>query len=716
VNTSGRSALLGLALSTTLIARAASGSGLPEGSQIHTLWIGNSLTGAPYEIDQYDGGTFLPMPERLAPMLAELGITMTYDAAIQGGAKFSDHVANPATMATLADPSFDIVNLQGYREEDVNDATSIIAAVSSLYDAAHNAGSVVLLESIWQFGGFGPYELDEQGPIYPLEENAIEAASQALPDSFPVQISKCWEEIQLSTSNDFFTRLHDEQSPGVYDTQHESALGEYFNILVYARFFSGRSVADVTSMHPVVAATSTAAERQLMKQVVDGCVDIFYDPAGAPTASLTVQSPTPGQVFPNGTPVSYQGTATDSATGDLSASIEWVDQSRAVIHTGASFTQVLPAGQYAITARVTGSDSRQVSSPRSYTVASPTNQPPVTTVPTQNVSMNTPFAQLNLTAEATDPDGTIDWTSLEISTAPATFHGAAIYQDTHSAATVDVEYTGTNYSGVDHFSWRVQDNEGAWSSWTDAILNVIGASLPPARPQGLRIERPLAPVAQTLGSAASAQKTAGTGLVTGTLSTGPVTTHASGSTFLVSIARGDWSSSPNPPTDNQGNAFAQLGTTHFYNDWGSSATGLYHALLGAGGSDHTFSMSWNNRDEVTISAVEITGVTAVQAVSHVERPASSLVTSRTVHTTGPAMLVAWWWGTAGVLPVGTSHVAIPGSGFTLIPEATRLISIPGGMGYIQVAAAYRRVTDPGDYAVTWTTNNEGAQLYLVALQ
>jgi len=469
-------------------------------------------------------------------------------------------------------------------------------------------------------------------------------------------------------------------------------------------------------MHPVVAATSTAAERQLMKQVVDGCVDIFYDPAGAPTASLTIQSPTPGQVFPNGTPVSCQATATDSASGDLSASIEWVDQSSAVIHTGASFTQVLPAGQYAITARVTGSDGRPVSSMRSYTVASATNQPPVTTVPTQNVSMNTPFAQLNLTAEATDPDGTIDWTSLEISTAPSTFHGAAIYQDAHSAATVDVEYTGTDYSGVDHFSWRVQDNDGAWSPWTDAILNVIGASLPPARPQGLRIERPSVPVAGTLGSAASAQKTAGTGLVTGTLSTGPVTTHASGSTFLVSIARGDWSSSPNPPTDNKGNTFAQLGATHFYNDWGSSATGLYHALLGAGGSDHTFSMSWNNRDEVTISAVEITGVTAVQAVSHVERPASSLLTSRTVHTTGPAMLVAWWWGTAGVLPVGTSHVAIPGSGFTLIPEATRLISIPGGMGYIQVAAAYRWVTDPGDYSVTWTTNNEGAQLYLVALQ
>jgi hypothetical protein len=57
---------------------------------------------------------------------------------------------------------------------------------------------------------------------------------------------------------------------------HQSVLGEYFNALVYARFFSARAVRGITSVHPLVVAASTADERQLLRETVDGCVTIFY--------------------------------------------------------------------------------------------------------------------------------------------------------------------------------------------------------------------------------------------------------------------------------------------------------------------------------------------------------------------------------------------------------------------------------------------------------
>ncbi len=245
--------------------RAAGGSGLPSGSTIKVLWIGNSLTGAPSEIEGSVGYT--PMPDRLVPMLAELGITMTYDSVIVGGSEFSTHAANPTTMAEIANPGYDAVNFQ--RSYDgVNDANAYKAAVSPLYAAAHNAGSQALFESNWQFGGFGSYPLDYGGPLYPQEENAIEAAAATLSGSFPVQVGHCWQAVNSNRAT-LIPKMH-------ADGVHQSVLGEYFNALVYARFFSARAVRGITSVHPLVVAASTADERQLLRETVDGCVTIFY--------------------------------------------------------------------------------------------------------------------------------------------------------------------------------------------------------------------------------------------------------------------------------------------------------------------------------------------------------------------------------------------------------------------------------------------------------
>lgn len=232
---------------------------------------------------------------------------------------------------------------------------------------------------------------------------------------------------------------------------------------------------------------------------------------------------------------------------------------------------------------------------------------------------------------------------------------------------------------------------------------------------GCNTQTQIKPTTLGIGASAIAQRINGQSPATGTLESNPVTTQKSGSVLLVSLARGDWASAPDAPTDNYANTFTAQGITHFYTDYPNSATSLYHAIGATGGANHIFSMLWNNSDETTLSAVEITGATTIEDSSWVERPAANSISSVNVRTKGAAILVAWWWGSGGVRAVGSSHKAIPGNGFTLIPNATGLVSLSGN-GYIQVAAAYRIVSTAGDYNVTWQTDNEGAQLYLVALR
>ena len=241
------------------------GYGLPPGSSIKVLWIGNSLTGAPEAMGAATGWT--PMPDRLVPMLAELGITMTYGSVILGGAECSTHAANPTTMAEIANPTYGIVNFQS-SYDNAGDAAAYTTAVRPLYTAAHNAGSIALFEGIWEFGGFGSYQLDYGGPLNPAAENAVEGAAAALPGSFPVQVGHCWQAVKNRRAA-LIPKMH-------ADGVHQSVLGEYFNALVYARFFSARAVRGITSVHPLVVAASTADERQLLRETVDGCVTIFY--------------------------------------------------------------------------------------------------------------------------------------------------------------------------------------------------------------------------------------------------------------------------------------------------------------------------------------------------------------------------------------------------------------------------------------------------------
>jgi hypothetical protein len=79
-----------------------------------------------------------------------------------------------------------------------------------------------------------------------------------------------------------------------------------------------------------------------------------------------------------------------------------------------------------------------------------------------------------------------------------------------------------------------------------------------------------------------------------------------------------------------------------------------------------------------------------------------------VTTSGPATLVAFWWGDAGTQ--GQKN-AVPGDGFV------RVDAILDEGSLVQCAVAVRDVDAAGTYSVTWTaTPMQGAQLWLVAVE
>ncbi|OUM04440.1 hypothetical protein [Variovorax sp. JS1663] len=192
-----------------------------------------------------------------------------------------------------------------------------------------------------------------------------------------------------------------------------------------------------------------------------------------------------------------------------------------------------------------------------------------------------------------------------------------------------------------------------------------------------------------------------------TLSTSAFATRATGSTLLVCVGRGVLVASL--PRDNAGNTFVQLGTPHTYTLWPNSGTALYACAQARGRDGHVVTAETPKvTDETTLTAVEIVNGGVVRDVQWREVPSGQPLTSASVTTTGPALLVAWWWGDAGV---DQNKTAVPNNGFTVID------SVLASGALVQCAVAARQVAAAGTYNVTWaSTPQQGAQLWLVAVQ
>lgn len=191
------------------------------------------------------------------------------------------------------------------------------------------------------------------------------------------------------------------------------------------------------------------------------------------------------------------------------------------------------------------------------------------------------------------------------------------------------------------------------------------------------------------------------------LSVSGLSTRASGSTLLVGVGRGDLISTA--PTDSAGNVFVQLDQAHTYTLFPAAGTTLHACQQARGMDGHAVTVvKANPDDEVTLTVVEVVGAGVVRDVQWREVRSGQPLTSASATTTGPALLVAWWWGDADVQ---NDKTAVPDNGFTVID------SVLAQGALVQCAVAVRQVAAAGSYNVTWTsTPQQGAQLWLVAVQ
>ncbi|WP_146652475.1 hypothetical protein [Labilithrix luteola] len=190
----------------------------------------------------------------------------------------------------------------------------------------------------------------------------------------------------------------------------------------------------------------------------------------------------------------------------------------------------------------------------------------------------------------------------------------------------------------------------------------------------------------------------------------PLTTQATGSSFLV--LKAGYASNSNAPTDNKSNTWVQRGNAVYYNGYGDAFNALaYVSLVGNGGSNHTVSVVKNGsaKGEITVPFIEIKNAGILKDVAQNYPANGPVITSGNVTTTGPATLIAVWFGDGGV-----KHMtAVPNNGFTVIDS---LLDLPDSSA-VQAAVASKNVTAAGTYNVSWTESpNQGAILWLFAFQ
>ncbi|HEX2686213.1 MAG TPA: hypothetical protein VHN14_06325 [Kofleriaceae bacterium] len=194
-------------------------------------------------------------------------------------------------------------------------------------------------------------------------------------------------------------------------------------------------------------------------------------------------------------------------------------------------------------------------------------------------------------------------------------------------------------------------------------------------------------------------------------------TQSSGSTIVVGVGRGD-NTKFTLPTDNKANTpYQQQGQVQAYIPlYPESGTAVYAFTSAKGGPDFRVSTTNGTNtkgqyDEVTLAAVEVIDGRRIQAFEWNE-PTSAPVTSKSITTTGPATLIAFWWGDGYFYNPPLSQAATPNNGFTVIESNTQELN-----SFVQCTVAAKNVAAAGTYNVTWTaTPAQGAQLWLIAVQ
>jgi hypothetical protein len=136
-----------------------------------------------------------------------------------------------------------------------------------------------------------------------------------------------------------------------------------------------------------------------------------------------------------------------------------------------------------------------------------------------------------------------------------------------------------------------------------------------------------------------------------------------------------------------------------------SSAAIYAFPNMVGGSGQVVSTMAPATDEITEMAVEVTNATKVSSVFGEQRTAP--LTSMSITTTGPAALIAYWWGDNDA----DMRTATPDNDFVVLDS----ILTQGEL--VEGAVAAKVVSAAGTYDVTWTaTPPQGALLWLVAVE
>lgn len=339
------------------------------------------------------------------------------------------------------------------------------------------------------------------------------------------------------------------------------------------------------------------------------------------------------------------------------------------------------------TASISASADGVTSSPVALTVTAATappgtaSAPAVATAPVITVTNNT--THLSLAAS----QGT--WANSPTAYAYGwTRNGTAIPGATVASYNTTAADQGSSVAAV-----VTASNGGGSASATSAAVQVPAVGTPPTQP--------------TLGAHGLAFHVSG-GSVGATLST-PAMNTQTGSTMLAFVGKGSVFLL-SPPTDNKGNTpYRQVGAIHEYARWPGEGTTVYAFDSITGGSDHRVSIDDSNRfDEVTFATVEVRNGGVIQDLKWNEVLNAAAQTSQSVTTTGPATLVAVWFGDDAS---ATPSNPVPNNGFT------RIEGVGNAVETVQMFVATKDVATAGTYNVTWnTTPLQGAQLYLLAVQ
>ena len=201
------------------------------------------------------------------------------------------------------------------------------------------------------------------------------------------------------------------------------------------------------------------------------------------------------------------------------------------------------------------------------------------------------------------------------------------------------------------------------------------------------------------------------GLGVNPVMTDPITTQRGDSSLIV--FNGGYLSNASAPTDSYANHWKQLGNdVPFGNGYGDRFNVKAYVVLDAkGGPGHTvsFAKHGNPIGEISVPFIEIRHAGVLQDVSQNYAPTGLQLTSGNVTTTGPATLIAVWWGDGGVKRM----TAVPNNGFAVIDS---YLMLPDNSG-VQCAVAYKQVAAAGTYNVSWAgAPVQGAILWLFAFQ